>query len=147
MIQISFKEGIDKVPEAFMEYLEANSNLLLATAYHHYLSKGRGLLWIDWINQLPVATRISEVPVMYCTPTSRLTRALFPKGMNEDVRRLVREYDPEKTIVIRWSDGEMVRTRTIMLFPATPAEAFERLKGQLCEFELNVSMAGNNGTK
>lgn len=142
--QINFKLDIDKIPEPFMKYLEENWTLLAASAYANYLRHGRGLLWVDWLNQLPVATRIKDVPVIYCTPHGAITRSLFRGGMSEDVWRLIRQYDPDKMIVIRWNDNEVLRTRTIALLPQTPIQAYEEMHGQLSEFELLVKLEGGD---
>jgi hypothetical protein len=127
-------------PLAISQYLVDNWDVLAASAYSNFLKKGRGLLWLDWLNQLPITSRLSDVPVVYATPHSRITRGLFPDGMSSDVRRLIRQYDPAISVVLYWSDGEINRCRTLGLSSKTPIEAYEQLKGQLDEFEMLVDL-------
>lgn len=127
-------------PPAISHYLSENWDLLAAAAYSKFLNKGRGLLWIDWLNALPITSRLSDVPVIYVTPHSRMTRGLFPGGMSSDVRRLIRQYDPAISVVLCWSDGEINRARTVALLGKTPIEAYEQLKDRLDEFELLVDL-------
>lgn len=118
-------------PEYMASHLSKNCDLLLASAYHGYLEKGRGLLWIDWLNQLPVASPLSQAFVLYVPIHGRLARVLqIPDG----VRQVMRRYDPQTSIVIRWTDGETIRTRTVIAPDSTPPEAYERMKGRLDEF-------------
>lgn len=125
------------VPEAFLNYLNKNWDLLAATAYQGYLQQGRGVLWVDWLNQLPITTRISDVAVIYLTPHSRMAREIFPSGMSQELRRLIGKYTPELAIVIYWSDGEINRGREVAVGgAASPAAAYEQMKGQLVEFQL-----------
>lgn len=146
-IQIGLQEGTEPTPDAFLKYLEQNWTILAAAAYSNYLRSGRGLLWVDWLNQLPVATRIKDVSVIYCTPHSAIGKGLFPEGMKDEVRRLIRQYDPETMIVIRWDDGEITRTRTLAFAgDASPLEAYEQMKGRLSEFELMVKLEEDGPT-
>jgi len=125
-------------PEAFLNYLDANWDLLAASAYQGYLLQGRGVLWVDWLNQLPITSRLSDVGVIYLTPHSRLAREIFAEGMSKELRRLIGKYSPELAIVIYWSDGEINRGREVAVGgAATPSEAYERMKGQLIEFQMS----------
>jgi len=134
--QILVRSGLE-VPQIFLDYLEPNWELLSASAYAGYLKKGRGLLWFDWLSQLPVKSCPTDVNVMYCTPHGANSRIPFPQGMNNDARRLIREYDPEGMIIIRYNDGTMTRTRTIALSASdSPLEAYNSMQGRLSEFEL-----------
>lgn len=135
--QISLKNGMEPTPEAFLEYLNQNWSILAAYTYAGYLRSGRGVLWVDWLNQLPITSPISSVPAVYCTPHSAIAKALFPNGMSDDLRRLMRQYDPETMIVVRWFDGQIHRTRTVALAgDAAPKQAYEQMKGRLSEFEM-----------
>lgn len=128
------------ISTAFSKYITQNWDLLAAAAYAHYLKQGRGLLWVDWLNQLPIKSRLSEVGVLYATPHTKITRALFPNGMSSEARRLIREYDPNVMIVVYWSEGGINRGRTIAMPDETPIQAYERLKGRLNEFEILVQL-------
>ncbi len=127
-------------PLAINQYLVDNWDVLAASAYSNFLKKGRGLLWLDWLNELPITSRLSDVAVVYATPHSRITRGLFPDGMSSDVKRLIRQYDPAFSVVLYWSDGQINRARTVALLGKTPIEAYEQLKDRLDEFELLVEI-------
>lgn len=126
-------------PPAFLDYLTPNWELLSATAYANYLAKGRGVLWVDWLNQLPITSRLTDVGVLYLLPHSKITREMFPSGMSSELRRLIREYDPEITVVVYWSDGEVNRARTVALAgAASPSQAYSQMKDRLPEFLISL---------
>lgn len=118
-------------PDYMAEHLSENYDLLLASAYHGYLEKGRGLLWIDWLNQLPITSPLSQASVLYVPIHGRLARVL---RIPDEAKQVIRRYDPQTSIVIRWTDGETIRTRTIITPSLKPPEAYELMKGRLDEF-------------
>lgn len=124
----------------FFDYIQENWSLLAAAAYSGFLKKGRGMLWIDWLNQLPINYRVNDIGVIYITHHSKITRAIFPEGMSSEARRLIRQYDPQISAILYWSEGEMNYGRTISFIDETPLQAYGFFKGRLEEFELLVTL-------
>lgn len=124
----------------FFDYIQENWSLLAAAAYSGFLKKGRGMLWIDWLNQLPINYRVNDIGVIYITNHSKITRAIFPEGMSSEARRLIRQYDPQISAILYWSEGEMNYGRTIAFIDETPLQAYGFFKGRLEEFELLVTL-------
>lgn len=128
------------MPEVVVDYLHQNWDVLAASAYANYLKQGKGLLWIDWLNQLPITTPLSQVTLLYCTPNNAVGRSIL-KDVNPEVFQIIKRYTPEDSIVFRWNDGTMIRTRTLMVIGAeTPIDTYKRLKDRLSEFEMLVTL-------
>ncbi len=131
--------GFD-IPLEFAKYMVENWDVLAASAYANYLRQGKGLLWLDWLNKLPITAPLSQVSVIYCTPRNKAGRSILA-GANPELFQMINRYNPEDSIIFRWSDGTTTRTRTFTAGTTEPPiGAYNRLKGRLSEFEMFVRM-------
>ena len=97
--------------QAHMAFIQRNLDFLLAAAWQGYQAQGRGAICIDADRAVPDPVWAGGI-----TPGLYLTRTMLgEQGMDwpdPDIKRMVRQYDPEKEIVVAilgGGDGDYYR--------------------------------------
>ena len=121
--------------QAHMAFIQRNLDFLLAAAWQGYQAQGRGAICIDADRAVPDPVWAGGI-----TPGLYLTRTMLGEhGMDwpdPDIKRMVRQYDPDKEIVVAilgGGDGDYYR---FGMPSQTPAQAFARVGAQLGEMVL-----------
>ena len=142
------RTGLGISPEMY-SFLQENYELLAAFAYHNYLNRGKGLVWVDWENLANLTPSIFEPNrrdslIMDLKPSGRAYRQVNGEDMSADLINLVARYNPEESFVMQWEEGGIRSVRSIGSTGspdqfAPPPACYERNRERLIEFQANFS--------